>query len=234
MAHSKAVSTPTKNTTKSLKVRKSKSSKSKKVCTSAASVSKGKNRGKKIEEDEGSTGGLKLLKRHPVTMSKMTKGRVLKKRLRVQFDRNGSPVGKNAEKMQSYIGVLARTKIPISIASWPGVDKKKKNTLWETVLTAFILGPEHRKMVLQSAGAKWREFKSRLTTVYVLPYVDDPEMLQFPPDDYRFITVDEWTAFVTERTKPAFLVSCMFDIIYIIPTFVNAIVYRSAIQLNQM
>lgn len=49
--------------------------------------------------------------------------------------------------------------------------------------TTFDLGPKKKKMVLQSAGAKWREFKSRLTTLYVLPYKDDPESTQFPPDD---------------------------------------------------
>ncbi|XP_062014987.1 uncharacterized protein LOC133731628 [Rosa rugosa] len=60
-------------------------------------------------------------------------------------------------------------------------------------------------MVLKSAGTKWREFKSRLTTLYVLPYLDAPESLQFPPDDYRFITVDDWNVFVKERTSDSFL-----------------------------
>lgn len=65
-------------------------------------------------------------------------------------------------------------------------------------------------MVLQSAGAKWREFKSRLTNRYIFPYKDDPESLQFPPDDYRFINVDDWTIFVAQRTTDAFMVSCLF------------------------
>lgn len=71
----------------------------------------------------------------------------------------------------------------------------------------FDLGPEKKKLVLQSAGAKWREFKSRLTTHYVLPYKDDPESTQFPPDDYRFINVDDWKLFVSQRTTDDFMVS---------------------------
>ncbi|PRQ34194.1 putative transposase, Ptta/En/Spm, plant [Rosa chinensis] len=110
-----------------------------------------------------------------------------------------------ADALQSYIGVLARTNIPISIASWPKVSKTKKSNLWETVLTSFVLGPECKKMVLKSAGMKLREFKSRLTTLYVLPYLDAPKSLQFPPDDYRFITVDDWNVFVKERKSDSFL-----------------------------
>lgn len=69
-----------------------------------------------------------------------------------------------------------------------------------------MLGPENKKMVLTSAASKWREFKSRFTRNYVVPFKDDPDMLRFPPDDYRFINADHWTAFVAERTKESFLV----------------------------
>ncbi|KAK9904521.1 hypothetical protein M0R45_000604 [Rubus argutus] len=166
MAHSKSTSTPTKKTSKMLKVRKSKSSR-----------------------DEGCTGGLKLLKRNPVTMPRMTTSRILKKRLTVEFDKDGTPIGKNGDALQSYIGVLARSKIPISIESWTDkIIATEKNNIWETILTSFNLGAENKKMVLQSAGAKWREFKCRLTT-----------------DDYRFINVDDWTTFVAQRTTDAFM-----------------------------
>ncbi|PRQ48416.1 hypothetical protein RchiOBHm_Chr2g0110491 [Rosa chinensis] len=61
-------------------------------------------------------------------------------------------------------------------------------------------------MVMDSAASKWREFKSRLTSNYIIPYLNDPEALKYPPDDYPFINVDHWTAFVKSRTTPAFLV----------------------------
>lgn len=125
MAHSKSASTPTKKNSKMLKVRKSKSSKSSKVSTSKtseATISKRKSKGKGKAVDEGCTGGLKLLTRNPVTMPRMTTRRILKKRLTVEFDKNGTPIGKNGDALQSYIGVLARSKIPISIEAW--TDKK--------------------------------------------------------------------------------------------------------------
>lgn len=69
------------------------------------------------EDDEGCTGKLKMLKRHLMTMCRVTNNRFLKKRLKVLFDKNETLVGENANEMQSYIGVLARLKNPISIAS---------------------------------------------------------------------------------------------------------------------
>lgn len=141
MAHSKSASTPTKKTSKMLKVRK-KSLKAEKVSTSKtsdATVSKRKRNGKRKEVDDGCTGGLKLLKRHPVTMPQMTTLRILKKKLKVEFDKNGTPIGKNGEALQSYIGVLARTKIPISIENWTNKTiLTDKNSIWETILVWIL------------------------------------------------------------------------------------------------
>ncbi|KAL6133033.1 hypothetical protein ACLB2K_065270 [Fragaria x ananassa] len=58
---------------------------------------------------------------------------------------------------------------------------------------------------MQSAAARWREFKSHLKKVYIVPYLEQPEMLKYPPQDYKFINADHWTQFMTERTKPTFL-----------------------------
>ena len=60
---------------------------------------------------------------------------------------------------------------------------------------------------MKSACQKWREFKSRLTTKYVLPYRDQPELLASPPVDYSFIEKAHWDIFVADRLSPDFLVS---------------------------
>lgn len=72
---------------------------------------------------------------------------------------------------------------------------------------AFDVPPTAKKMVLISAGKKWREFKSRLSTKYVLPHHDQPDMLQFPPADYTFIENDHWDMFVVDRLSKKFGVS---------------------------
>lgn len=72
---------------------------------------------------------------------------------------------------------------------------------------AYDIPMEAEKMVLQSAGQKWREFKSRLTTYYVLPYRDQPNMLESPPADYSSIEKAHWDFFVADRISDEFLVS---------------------------
>ncbi|XP_040367479.1 uncharacterized protein LOC112180552 [Rosa chinensis] len=161
---------------------------------------------KKSEEDddENRTGGLKLLKRGMVTMSRITNRLIRGKRLTVKFNEKGEPVGKAAKEMQSYIGVLARTKIPISINDWREVDLDEKEKIWESIKDAFVVPKELKKMVISSAATKWREFKSKLTNMYIIPYMDEPELLENPPDDYRSITKDTWHQFVADRLSATF------------------------------
>ena len=64
-----------------------------------------------------------------------------------------------------------------------------------------------RRIVLKSAFQKWREFKSRLTTTYVLPYRNQPELLESPPADYTFIEKAHWDIFVADRLSADFVVS---------------------------
>lgn len=72
---------------------------------------------------------------------------------------------------------------------------------------AFDVPPTARKMVLKSACQKWREFKSRLTTAYILPYRDQLELLESPPADYSFIEKAHWDMFVSDRLSIEFSVS---------------------------
>lgn len=71
---------------------------------------------------------------------------------------------------------------------------------------AYVVPPSAKKMVLKSACSKWREFKSRLTKSYILPYLNQPEMLVHPPADYSFIEKSHWDIFVADRTSKDFLV----------------------------
>ncbi|TYK01536.1 hypothetical protein E5676_scaffold451G001020 [Cucumis melo var. makuwa] len=50
------------------------------------------------------------------------------------------------------------------------------------------------------------QFKYRLTTTYVLPFLDDVEKLKFPPNEYSFIDQQHWTEFVASRLKKDFKV----------------------------
>ena len=51
----------------------------------------------------------------------------------IRYNKHGQLIGKNASEMQSYIGVVARQTVPLSICSWPKVSAELKNKIWEQV-----------------------------------------------------------------------------------------------------
>ena len=73
--------------------------------------------------------GLKILKRGPMTMHRIVRRKILGIKHQVCFNVKGEPYGEVASEMQSYIGVLARTKCPIWYESWKAVPTEKKNKI---------------------------------------------------------------------------------------------------------
>ena len=120
--------------------RKSKKAASNRTDGSAsATISTASKRKKSKNHEEESEKGLKLLKRNCVAMKRISRSRSLKQKRVVQFNRTGTPYGKAATEMKSYIGVLARRKIPIVRTTWRtarkkvpgGVTAEEKEKIWE-------------------------------------------------------------------------------------------------------
>ncbi|TYK08873.1 putative serine/threonine-protein kinase nek2 [Cucumis melo var. makuwa] len=57
-----------------------------------------------------------------------------------------------------------------------------KDKIFTTVEAAFVIDPRSRKNVLQTAGVSFRQFKNWLTTKYIMPHKDEPQLLQVPPE----------------------------------------------------
>lgn len=107
-----------------------------KRATTSLRVSKSLTKHKKKKSSKASSpekSGLKLLKRGCVTMHRIVRRKILGVKLKVLFNQKGSPYGAAAKEMQSYIGVLARTKAPIWRPSWKQVPKDRKNKIWRCV-----------------------------------------------------------------------------------------------------
>lgn len=68
-----------------------------------------------------------------VTMHRLTKRKIMGVKKEVLYNKRWQPLGKAAREMQSYIGVLARTKIKITHKNWKAVPKEEKNKVWEVV-----------------------------------------------------------------------------------------------------
>ncbi|KAA0060192.1 transposase [Cucumis melo var. makuwa] len=84
------------------------------------------------------------------------------------------------------------------------VPAELKDKIFTTVEAAFVIDPRSRKNVLQTAGISFRQFKNWLTTKYIIPHKDEPQLLQVPPEKYSFIEQNHWEEFVRSRLSETF------------------------------
>ncbi|KAA0045609.1 uncharacterized protein E6C27_scaffold243G001190 [Cucumis melo var. makuwa] len=129
-------------------------------------------------------------KRGPTEMKEITRARSKGQRLVIEFNELGQAIGQNATKLKSFIGTIVRFHVPITYSGWP--------------TGGFVVDPRSKKPIIQNAGVCFRQFKYRLTTTYVFPFLDDVEKLKFPPNEYSFIEQQHWTEFVASRLKEDF------------------------------
>ncbi|CAL9024434.1 unnamed protein product, partial [Prunus brigantina] len=106
--------------------------------------------------------------------------------------------------MQSYIGVLARTRVPLVDKKWTQLPKFLKKQIWEAVQMAYVDWKGGNKMVLSSAAKKWKDFKSTLTRQFILPFANEKEKLKESLQLYNFIEKSQWDAFVALRLSQYF------------------------------
>ncbi|KAI5344495.1 hypothetical protein L3X38_012372 [Prunus dulcis] len=137
------------------------------------------------------------------TMPRVVKRKLQKLRPIVEYNKRGKGIGQAHSEMQSYIGVLARSRVPLVDKKWSQIPKDVKEQIWEAVDMAFVVGQGGKKSVLTSAAKKWKDFKSTLTRHYILPYTND-EKLSHPPETYKFIEKAQWDAFVASRLSKDF------------------------------
>ncbi|CAL2228595.1 unnamed protein product [Prunus armeniaca] len=138
------------------------------------------------------------------TMPCVVKRKLQKIKPVIEYNKRGKPYGPTHTQMQSYIGVLARSRVPIVDKKWTEIPKDIKERIWEAVDMAYVVGQGGKKMVLSSAGKKWKDFKSTLTRHHVLPFINEKEKLRQPSELYKFIEKADWDAFVASRLSEQF------------------------------
>ncbi|CAL8092228.1 unnamed protein product [Prunus armeniaca] len=129
-----------------------------------------------ISEDSKSGRGMS-------TMPRVVKSKLQKIKLVVEYNKRGKGCGPAHTEMQSYIGVLTRSRVPLVDKKWAEIPKDIKEQIWEAVDMAFVVGQGGKTSVLSSAAKKWKDFKSTLTRHYILPYIKEREKLSQPPED---------------------------------------------------
>ncbi|CAL9011733.1 unnamed protein product [Prunus brigantina] len=150
-----------------------------------------------ISEDSKSGRGMS-------TMPRVVKRKFQKIKSVVEYNKRGKGIGQAHSEMQSYIGVLARSRVPLVDKKWAKIPKDIKEQIWEAVDMAFVVDQGGKNLVLSSAAKKWKDFKSTLTRHYILPYIKKRERLSQPPETYKFIEKAQWDAFVASRLSKEF------------------------------
>ncbi|KAL6340566.1 hypothetical protein AAG906_010474 [Vitis piasezkii] len=100
-------------------------------------------------------------------------------KLSIKYNLDGIFIGELVVHLTRYLGVLARTMVPITYKIWHVVPKELKDKLWDRI-------------------------ESMLTVKYILPFKDQPKLLKRPPIKYTFIWDEEWTMFVKDRLSENF------------------------------
>ncbi|KAL9674868.1 hypothetical protein QQ045_003067 [Rhodiola kirilowii] len=126
-----------------------------------------------------------LVKQHTKAGTKLT----------VNFDSKGNPKGKNGNNWRSYLGTVARSRIPITYNDWRKVPDHYKLTLWRDATVIFDGCEPHKKHEMKVAGSIWKNFKSRLAK----EYIHDAKANEDPMGEYKYLDKDTWTIFKEQR-----------------------------------
>ena len=78
-------------------------------------------------------------KRGPTTMPRVVKARSHGEVKEVTYNRRGQSLGEVNMEMQSYLGVITRTTVPINFKNWFSVLEELKNKIWIQIKVIFFL-----------------------------------------------------------------------------------------------
>ncbi|XP_062077886.1 uncharacterized protein LOC133782573 [Humulus lupulus] len=128
----------------------------------------------------------------------------------LRFNSRGQSIGTPNRELQCYLGMQAKSMVPIDIDNWREVPKSILDSLWKDVNLAFHLDENMRNNIIGSVGNKWRQFKCNLNKKFIVPYLNDPSLLEAkprgldkPPPSYH-IEETHWKEFVKRRTSKEF------------------------------
>ncbi|KAA0059875.1 uncharacterized protein E6C27_scaffold108G001630 [Cucumis melo var. makuwa] len=85
------------------------------------------------------------------------------------------------------------------------VPTEIKEKICSMVEGAFVVDGRSKKAIMKTAGVSFRQFKSWLKTQYIIPFMDEPQLLIDPPSLYAHI-IDKpvWQKFVRSRMSSKF------------------------------
>jgi hypothetical protein len=81
----------------------------------------------------------KTCTRGPTLMSDIIHGRSKGARMEVTYNKRGQPIGLGGKRLATFIGVMARTTIPITYDTWKDVPLSLKEIIWSMVQVCVVI-----------------------------------------------------------------------------------------------
>lgn len=118
-------------------------------------------------------------------------------RISVAINELGEPVGDNAPKLTSFLGLMARdgNLAPLTLANWSKISNENKEKMWQIVQLRFDVDPQIKSWVMKSLASRWRKFKSLLKANHYDTHETDEERLA---DRDSRVLPDQWSILISQ------------------------------------
>ena len=74
-----------------------------------------------------------------VRLKKIIKDKIKGVKQVIKVNKKGQPIGKSAKDLQSYLGMQARTMVPINIKDWRSVPQTTLDNLWTDINVSNLI-----------------------------------------------------------------------------------------------
>ncbi|MQL85414.1 hypothetical protein Taro_017931, partial [Colocasia esculenta] len=117
------------------------------------------------------------------------------KRIVVQINELGQPVGEGGHSLKLFLGTIARLsdKMSIDAPTWRAMSATHKDDVWEYVQRKYDIPVYLKEWVMKDLDQKWRSWKYELRNKYFNPTLKQNEQ-QIPPDPR--VNAEQWARVV--------------------------------------
>ncbi|KAL5757796.1 hypothetical protein ACOSP7_020407 [Xanthoceras sorbifolium] len=134
----------------------------------------------------------------------------------VDFNLHGQTIDGSSITLASYIEILVKEHVPITLESWKKVNEQKKDTMWSSLLIRFLLFfniltkisflqyfkllDSSNDYIFKQMGRRWRQYKSHITKKLIKASQGPGEKCAFKLLKPKNVTnAGDWNEFIKQK-----------------------------------